>query len=76
MQPVCIRGISCVFARIMVHTDDVTGHLVCQLAHPSTLGSCRQCIDEFLLPAGYFGLLRELPVLTEFRGPVTTTNGP
>ena len=44
MQPVCIRGISRVFARIMALTDYVTGHRVCQLAHCSTLGSCRQCI--------------------------------
>ena len=76
MQPVCIRGISRVFARIMAHTDYVTGHRVCQLAQGSRLGSRRQCIYECLLPAGPLGLLRELPVLTRFRVPVTMTNGP
>ena len=66
MQPVCIQGIARVFAPIMAHTDHVTGHRVCQLAHRGTLGSCRQGIDKCLLPAGSFGLRRELPVLTEF----------
>ena len=65
MQPLCIRGIACVLALIMAHTDYVTGHGVCQLAHRSTSGSRRQCIDECLLPAGPFGLFRELPVLKE-----------
>ena len=76
VQPVCVWGIACVLARIMSHTDSVTGCRVCQLAYRRNLQLCWQSIHKCLLPAGPLGLLCELPVRTKFRGSEIATNGP
>ena len=74
LQPVRISVLSCVLARIMAHTDNLTRYRVCQLA-PRW-----QSIHKGLLPAGPFGLLCELRVSSLYaknpEGPQVRLTGP